>query len=90
MFLTKYQQARIQSIKTQNTHSREMIAIIQKVLDQEWPKATFDNVGTHAPAMRMKLEQMEIDLVNHRRLLDENEALIAKLESPIWKIWKQF
>lgn len=70
--------ARIESIKIQTAQSRETIEIFQKILDQEWPKAT-------TPELRMKLEEFEIDLAKHRRLLDENEALVAKLERPFWK-----
>lgn len=75
-----YNRARIQSIKQQTANSREMITIFQQILDQEWPKA-------NTPELRMKLEEIEIDLAKHRQLLDENEALIAKLERPFWKFW---
>lgn len=88
MFLTKRQQARIQSIKQDNARSREIIDITRRILDQEWPNAKWPN--RTAPELRTKLEKMETDLATHRRLIDENESLIAKLESPIWKIWKLF
>lgn len=88
MFLTKRQRARIESIKKQNAMSREMIAMTQTVLDREWPQAKWPHPT--APEFRAQLEELETKNATHRRLLDENEALIAKLEAPIWKIWKLF
>jgi hypothetical protein len=82
--LTKRQQIRIASIKQQNAHSREIIDLMQTVVDSQRDRE--DNT----PEINEKLLQMEIDLGEHRILIAENEALIAKLETPIWKIWKLF
>jgi hypothetical protein len=82
--LTKRQQIRIASIKQQNAHSREIIDLMQTVVDSQRDRE--DNT----PEINEKLLQMEIDLGEHRILIADNEALIAKLETPIWKIWKLF
>lgn len=74
------QRARIQAIKADTEHSKELIALTQSIVDQEWQKPI-------TPEVRVALEKLENTLGSHRQTVNENEALIAKLERPFWKFW---
>lgn len=81
--LTKRNRQKLQNVKADNVRAQEFLDTFERIINQEWPKAT-------TPEMRMKLEELEISLAKHRQLIRENEALVAKLETPIWKLWKLF
>lgn len=72
---------RLQSIKMETAQSREMIELMQKVVDHERQKDS-------TPEIAAKLNELETQLAEHRTLLDKNEVLIAKLEQPFLKFWK--
>lgn len=81
MWFTPKSRARIAAIKADLPRSREMIDLMQKVVDNE-------SLKDRTPEINAKLEEMKIDLAEHRKLLDETEAGIDKLEQPFLKFWK--
>lgn len=77
----KHNRDKIRLIKIETEQSRAMIDLIQSIVDRERTKE-------NTPEITEKLNQLEMQIGEHRILIADDEALIAKLEQPFLKFWK--